>query len=196
MAIGSSIRFRIVLMKKQGFPKRIIKKRLAEEGVFISWQTINTIIKRFDRKGTIASQNKKGRPSNIKLHHMDFIDKAYEKNDELTSVDLQKMLSEELHINLSLSSIKRLRKKLGWIQTGPRYCQAIRPANCEKRLAFAKQCLKNKETFDDVIFTDESSIIIDRHARVCFRKEKYAPKLKAKIKHPVKVIFLIIHSYK
>ena len=77
----------------------------------------------------------------FKIEHYDFIDKCYRDNDELTANDLQKMLQDTFDLNLSISSIKRVRKKLGWKQSGPRYCQAIRPANCIKRLAIRIQDL-------------------------------------------------------
>ena len=43
------------------------------------------------------------------------------------------------------------------------------------------------ETFDDVIFTDESSIWLERHSNVCFRKKGMPAKHKATVKHPYKV---------
>ena len=83
---------------------------------------------------------------------MDFIDEEYRKNDELTANDLQRLLLKEFQIRMSISAVKRIRKRLGWIQTGPRYCQAIRANNCQKRLVFARECLEKGDTFDDVIY--------------------------------------------
>ena len=47
--------------------------------------------------------------------------------------------------------------------------------------------LEEKEDFDDVIFTDESTIQLDIHRRKCFRKKGAPRKLKYKHKHPQKV---------
>ena len=55
------------------------------------------------------------------------------------------------------------------------------------RLAFCERYVEVGEIFDDVIFTDESRIWIERHSRICFRKEGMAAKLKPKVKHPYKV---------
>ena len=43
--------------------------------------------------------------------------------------------------------------------------------------------LENKETFDNVIFSDESSVQLDHHGWLCFRKIGQARKLKPKPKH-------------
>ena len=56
--------------------------------------------------------------------------------------------------------------------TRPRYCQLVREANKLKRKKWCQEQIKNKERFDDVIFTDECSVQLDHHGRLCFRKEK------------------------
>ena len=55
------------------------------------------------------------------------------------------------------------------------------------RLAFSERCLAESENFDDVIFTDESSVWIERHSRICFCKKGAPAKMKPKVKHPYKV---------
>ena len=68
------------------------------------------------------------------------------------------MLYSEMGVHLSVSTVKRTRKKRGWKRCGPKYCQMVRETNRIARLAFAGECLETGETFDDVIFTDESTI--------------------------------------
>lgn len=87
----------------------------------------------------------------------------------------------------SLTAIKKVRWNLGWRKRGPKYCQAVREANRVARLAFCERCVETGETFDDVIFTDESSIWLERHSKVCFRKKGMPAKHKATVKHPYKV---------
>ena len=43
------------------------------------------------------------------------------------------------------------------------------------------------DTFDDVIWSDETSVQLEFHRRHCFRKADQPPKLKPKPKHPIKV---------
>ena len=63
----------------------------------------------------------------------------------------------------------------------------VRETNRVARLAFAQKCLDNNEDFDNVIFTDESTIWLERHGKICFRKEGRLGKLKPRSKHPFKV---------
>ena len=100
---------------------------------------------------------------------------------------LQRLLFNEFGLRPSISVIKAARRKIGWIRTGPRYCQAVREPNRLARLAFAQKCIQEVETFDNVIFTDESSIWMERHGKLCFRKKDMPAKLKPKVKHPFKV---------
>ena len=59
--------------------------------------------------------------------------------------------------------------------------------NKKKRLFWCREQLRLKETFDDVIFTDESTIQLDHHSRVCFRKRLQPRALKQRPKHPIKI---------
>ena len=97
-------------------------------------------------------------------------------------VGLRQLLLMEYGIQLSISAVKAARKRLGWKKTGPKYCQAIREANHIARLAFCERCMEIGDTFDNVIFTDETSVWIERHGRLCFQKEGMPAKLKPKVK--------------
>ena len=79
------------------------------------------------------------------------------------------------------------RKKLGWTLSGPKYCQLIRVPNQILRLEFCEKLLEANDTLDDIIFTDESTIMLDKHGKICFRKKGRLPKLKPTAKHPYKV---------
>lgn len=96
---------------------------------------------------------------------MTFVNNQMEQNDELTAPNLQKKIYKEFGVNFSKSEVKRLRKKLGWVQTGMKYCQLIREPNRVKRLEFCLQC---SETFDNVIFTDECSVHMEKPCQAEF----------------------------
>ena len=80
-----------------------------------------------------------------------------------------------------------MRNELGWSFTTARYCQAIHEANKTKRLDWCNKRIGEKETFDDMIFTNESTVQLECHRRKCFRKKKMPRKLKYEHKHPPKV---------
>ena len=59
-----------------------------------------------------------------------------QEDDETTAAQLQVLLASEGHL-MSLSTIIRCRKELGWTYRGSAYCQLIRDRNKEKRLRWA-----------------------------------------------------------
>ena len=97
------------------------------------------------------------------------------------------LLGEFPDLSVSLGTIKRARYELGWVVSNPKYCQLIRDANKENRIEWCKKMIEDAEQFGDVIFTDESSVMLDRHRRKCYCKKCEPRKLKARPKHPVKV---------
>ena len=59
--------------------------------------------------------------------------------------------------------------------------------NKRKRLIWSQEQLSANEDFNDVIFTDESTVQLKSHARLCFRKRLQPRILKQRDKHPIKV---------
>ena len=99
-------------------------------------------------------------------------------DDESMAVQLQEILKSEGY-SLSLSTVLRCRKSLGWTFRGSAYCQMIREANKAKRLDWAVKYRHEAETgFLDVVFTDETSIQLESHRRFCCRKRGEPPKPK------------------
>ena len=111
-------------------------------------------LRRFQERQSFENAPLPGRPAkDVTPELMTFVDNQMEHNDELTAPNLQKKIYEEFGVNFSESKVKRLRKNLGWVQTGTKYCQLIREPNRVKRLEFCQQCEEDVETFDKVIFT-------------------------------------------
>ena len=102
-------------------------------------------------------------------------------------MDAQRLIFEYFGLKVSTAAIKRARKKLGWVKSGVRYCQLVKEKNRIERLVFAQNWLATKEDFSNIIFTDESSIWLENHAKICFRRINAPAKLKPKVKHPYKV---------
>ena len=46
----------------------------------------------------------------------------------------------------------------------PKYCQVVQVANREKRLTWCQEMIESKDTFDNVIWSDECSVQLDHHA--------------------------------
>ena len=97
------------------------------------------------------------------------------EDDETTAVQLFHLLKEEGH-PLSLRTILRCRTSLGWTFRGSSYCQLIRQPNKEKRLQWALDNIT--DTFEDVVWTDETTVQLETHRRFCCRKKGEPPKSK------------------
>jgi len=85
--------------------------------------------------------------------------------------------------DVSLSTIRCRRKELSRVCTRPHYCQLIRVAS-KKRKEWCQVQLHKNEKFENVIFSDECTVQLDYHGRLCFYKEK---ELKQRPKHAAKV---------
>ena len=101
-------------------------------------------------------------------------------DDETTATQLQAILASQ-NMYVSLATIVRNRQDLGWTYRGSAYCQLIRQQNKEKRLDWARTYIN--DDFNNVIWSDETTVQIETHKRYCYRKEGQKPRPK----HPVKV---------
>ena len=97
------------------------------------------------------------------------------------------MLQRQFFLRVSEATVERARKKLGWIKSGTKYCQLVKEKNRVARLTFCQKANNSNDNFSNVIFTDESSISMESHAKICFRRIGELPKHKPKVKHPYKI---------
>ena len=92
--------------------------------------------------------------------------------------------------------MKRFRKLHGFEATKPQFVPHIREANKTKRKDFAMLLQESGDTFDDVIFTDESSFQIGNNRKRVISRivrdnkgkiiSKDIPRI-SRVKHPLKV---------
>ena len=164
---------------------RILKEK---EDFTIARNNLTRFIKHFKETKSFQNKPKTGRPArDVTPEVLNFIDKKLEANDEATSTVLQRLLLEEKGLEFSVGKIKRIRRKLGWLPIGTKYCQLVREVNRGKRLEFSRSCLEDKEIFDNVIFTDECTVAMEQHARISFHRWWEPPRQKGRPKHPFKV---------
>ena len=52
---------------------------------------------------------------------------------------------------------------------------------------WCEEQLRNKDDFNNVIFADESTVQLEQHSKICFRKRLQPRNLKQRAKHPVKI---------
>lgn len=116
-----------------------------------------------------------GRPSKITTEISKMVDDKMKSDDETTAIQLYHLLKARGH-PLSLRTILRCRSALGWTFRGSAYCQLIREPNKVKRLNWAKENIG--DTFDNVVWTDETTVQLQTHRRFCCRKRGEAPRNK------------------
>ena len=105
----------------------------------------------------------------------------------MTAPNLRTTIFEQFSQDFFKSKVKRLRKKLGWVQMGTKNCQLIQEPNSIKRLEFVLKCVEDGENFDNVNFTDECSVHMENHAKISIRRKLEPTKMKGHPKHPYKV---------
>lgn len=101
------------------------------------------------------------------------MEESLRRDDEMTARKLERVLGEKFVElpNVSLSTIKRYCKNMGWICNRPHYCQLIREANKVKRKEWCQKQIDNKEDFENVIFTDECTVQLDHNNHVHWEHE-------------------------
>lgn len=108
--------------------------------------------------------------------------KLFENNSEITA----KEVISTLRLNVSTMTIYRIVKRYSFNIKPTQYCQEISNPNRQKRLWFYSMCILNHENFDNVIFTDETSIEVNIYRNQRWLKYSKNKKV-SKYKHPLKV---------
>ena len=130
-------------------------------------------------------------PSKISKIHFDFLQLWLEENSEQTARSLQKRFIRVFNLSLSITTIKNMRQKLKWTKTKRKYGQLISVKNRHMRVDWCLNALRNRETFENVIFVDETCVEIQSSGRMFFYQQGSrieCPTLKVpKPKHPYKV---------
>ena len=162
-----------------------VVKHLESGGVVISRQSIWRLQQHCKRYKTFKQLPRSGRPKLLSPKKLTVIEECMQADDETTGKELTVKVCQETGAKLSLRSIYRGRRELGWSYRGAAYCQLIREVNKQKRLQWAQQHVG--DSFLDVIWTDETSVQLETHRRFCCRKNGQKPRNKPRPKHPVKV---------
>ena len=167
---------RILFYHSRGVRAPSIARRLREdERIYVSRISVHKFLQRYLETASIARRPGSGAPSKATAEIKRIVETQMREDDETSAMQLYNVLKSK-GINISRRTVLRCRTSLGWTFRGSAYCQMIRHANKEKRLAFARQVVG--DNFEDVIYTDESTIQLTTHRRYCCRKANEKPKLK------------------
>lgn len=176
---------RILSLAWKGYKvSAIVECLVLEEGIRVSRQGVRQFLKRFALYRTLDRKPGSGSPPKLSPAVLQILEDAMREDDETTATQLQaKLASHQIYV--SLATIVRNRCELGWTYRGSAYCQLIRQANKQKRLDWANTYLH--DDFNNVIWSDETTVQLETHRRFCYRKQGERPLPKPRPKHPIKV---------
>ena len=83
---------------------------------------------------------------------------------------------QEKGFSIPRRTVLRCRTLLGWTFRGSSHCQLIRDKNKEKRLIWAQKYIKFN--LENVVWSDETTIQLEKHRRFACRKRGQPPKNK------------------
>ena len=186
--LALSARRSTVSMFNAGYSMAAIQQRLEEEDITITKRSLYRLIKKFKEKGVYTDLHRRERDKKLTQELLTMMNNELLENDEATARHFRAMLIEKYpELAVTISTVKRQCHALGWVNTRPHYCQLIRNLNKTKRLVWCKEQLRVNENFSNIIFSDECTIQLEHHGRLCFRKRKQPRKLKPRPKHPLKL---------
>ena len=171
-------KLRIIFFRLKGLKAPEIEKRLLQEGLVATRQGIQDIIKRYEATRSIGRQPGSGRKSKVTDEIKRIVDDQMKADDETSAFQLHQLLMSKGHY-LSIRTILQCRQRLGWTFRGSAYCQLIRQSNKVKRLEWARANLNEANNgFQNVIWTDETTVQLETHRRFCCHKRGEPPKNK------------------
>ena len=129
-----------------------------------------------------------GRPSKFTEEIAAFMEDKLREDDKISSIELHRLISKKFQIDISPPAIRTyIRRSLQWVVVRTRFGPMISDANKVKRKQFAQMCIDTNDNFDNVIWTDESSIQLTRHSQTMRVKVGEERILKPAAKHSLKV---------
>lgn len=123
------------------------------------------------------------------------MDEQLGEDDELSSVELQHLVSRKFAVEISTSTIRRYLVSLQWTVVKTRFGPMISDKNKGKRLEFARMCLDTNDDFANVIWTDESSVQLRRHSQIMRVKVGAERVLKPQAKQGVNFLHVFFYSH-
>ena len=168
-------------------PARIARE-LGKEDIVTTRRTVKRRIFCWTKGAGLADQSRSGRPSVVTKKMAEFMDKRVEEDEELSATELHRLITRKFGKKVSAQTICQfLHQKLRWIVVRTKTGPMISDRKKVKRMEFAKHCIAAKDSFDDVIWTDESSVQLVRHTRTVRVKVGKEQQYKPVAKHVVKV---------
>ena len=119
-----STRKRVIAFRSSGYSVAEIRKHLSKENVLISSQALLILIRRHGQTGKLLDLTRRLRPRKLTQVMVNKLNEALSGKDEMTARQVRNILTEKWPgLQVSLPTIKFIKKELGWVCTKPHYCQ-------------------------------------------------------------------------
>ena len=124
-------RKKVIALHSRGCTVSEIRQRLREVNTSVSLQAIYNLLRKVREKNILIDMPRISKERKITVEMRAAIEEMYNGNDELTSTRIKCLLTERWpDLQVSIPTIKRMRKEMGWVCTRPHYCQLLRPVSC------------------------------------------------------------------
>jgi transposase len=153
-----------------------------------SQSSVSYTLNRYQEHGTTQDLPRKGSKPivNISDKENNPITKAIRKRRKSTGKDIKHELEDELDITISVRTILRLRKLLGFRGVHYRRRPILTENGKRKRLYY---CLDNlDEDWKEVIFSDESMFVMGDDHKIVYKRPESPPVIKQFDEYPYKVM--------
>ena len=120
-------RLRVITLHSNNFSIPAIHKRFKDENISVSMRALYNLVQKHGEAGIIVDLPRRKKQRKITEEMMEYIEEEMRKDDELTSTGIKALLLGRWpNLQVSIPTIKRVRKEMGWVCTRPHYCQLLR----------------------------------------------------------------------
>ncbi|XP_074481978.1 transposable element Tcb1 transposase [Sebastes fasciatus] len=148
----------IRLMRSGGKSAHEIQQHFESLGIKVSLRTVRYHFK--------ERQPRRSCPRKLHNDILTAIDEVTKSSNKMKAQALQQKIEADFGVQLSLTSVRRARRNLGWKSGKTVFCPITKELNKEARLKQALQWLESGETWHDVLFTDVTTVTLE-HSRFC-----------------------------
>ncbi|XP_063762103.1 transposable element Tcb1 transposase [Eleginops maclovinus] len=152
----------IRLMRASGKSVHEIQKHFASRGIEVSLRTVRYHFK--------ERQPRSSWPRKLHGDILTAIDDVTKSSKKMKAEALQQKLQAEFGVQLSVTSVRRARRNLGWKFGKNVFYPVTKDLNRRARLSQAVRWIESGETWHDVLFTDVTTVTLERKPTLCLRR--------------------------
>ena len=121
-------RRRVIALHQQGWKAQRIWEQLKREGITpATLRAVYYLLAKYKRCQSVHDLPRRKRTKIINDEMKRYIEEVLNNDDETTAVKLKSLLASRWPRHpVSVSTIKRVRRQMGWVCTRPKYCQLLR----------------------------------------------------------------------